>query len=323
VQNLQLDYSWLTLSRGRFVKKLNTHEVYKLGITLFPLSEFKPEDTTLGQILFPLWRARFELGRHMGALGIFSPSCKRAAAALLNSFRDAGFVDDFEQMDSGLAVTRYQVIQIQQKLKDFDTVLANELPGIATYYVLTKGIYSTDDLIAHADEHLPQSLRDDLPVQAKLDMKEAGKCLAFEVPTASAFHMWRAVESVMDKYYEHLTGKTFVVANVTRNWGQYIKALREAKAAEKITIFLDHIREEYRNPISHPSENVELDNAFGLFGTAFSAIGQIIKQIQDEREIEGLLAAAEGLGKADDIPSFSEATGESVAGGEPVVASDT
>jgi hypothetical protein len=291
--------SWLTVERGIFVKKLNTHEIYKLGITLFPLSEFKQQDTTMTAVIIPLLRSRAELNRHIGEDGIFSPSCKRATAALLRAFIDAGLPEKFEQgFDGEKKVTRYQIINIQQRLKDFETVLANELPGLSTYYVITKGIYSTDDLITHADQHLPESLRCDLPEQAKKDMKEAGRCLAFEVPTASAFHMWRAVESVMNKYYEHLTGKTFEAAEILRNWGQYIKALEDAGADAKITVFLDHIRAEYRNPISHPSENVDLDNAFGLFGTSFSVIGQIIKEIQTDKLTKAFCAAADNQGKS-------------------------
>jgi hypothetical protein len=178
----------------------------------------------------------------------------------------------------------YQISLLSQKAKDFETVLANELPGLATYSVSPKGIYSTDDLITNAELQIPEKYRHVLSEKAKADIQQAGKCLAFELPTASAFHMWRAVESIMDSYHEALTTKNFADAGVTRNWGAYIKALEAAKAERKITVFLDHIREGYRNPISHPNEMLELDEAFALFGPATSVIGQLLKEILEIEE---------------------------------------
>lgn len=88
--------------------------------------------------------------------------------------------------------------------------------------------------------------------------------------------MWRALETTIEKYYEALTkGRTFEQDKVELNWFSYVKALREKGAETKITDFLDHIRREYRNPISHPTETLEPQEALDLFGAALSAIGQV------------------------------------------------
>ena len=271
------------------MKKLNTYEIYRLGIVLHPISQFSyTEGMEIGPMLFPMLRAKMALLEHMSQGGIFSPSCKRAAGALIRAFRALGLPDDIDAVFEVDHKTRiensYAVSQVIQKLKDFETILANELPGLATYFVLAKGIYSTDDLITQAEHHLPEAVRGFLPPKAAFDIKESGKCLAFEIPTGSAFHMWRAVESVMDAYYKSLTGKSFEDAHITRNWGHYISALQKAQAKAKITVFLDHIREEYRNPIAHPDDTLELDESFNLFGAAFSVMGQMLKEIKDLTE---------------------------------------
>ena len=99
----------------------------------------------------------------------------------------------------------------------------------------------------------------------------------------------------MDSYHGALTTKTFAEAGVTRNWGAYIKALETAKAEKKITVFLDHIREECRNPISHPNEMLELDEAFALFGPAISVVGQMLREILEIQEREKKAAEVAAL----------------------------
>jgi len=179
--------------------------------------------------------------------------------------------------DQTQEIQAWLLSNLVQAATDFETVLANELPGLATYFVSQKGIYSTDDLISNADQHFAGETLKEIPQTAREDICAGGRCLAFELATASAFHMWRALETVMGQYFLALTGKTFADAKIQRNWFEYIKALEKAGAEQKITEFLEHIRKEYRNPISHPTDTLELDEAQNLFGAALSAIGQSTK----------------------------------------------
>lgn len=268
------------------MKKLNTYSIYGLGQRISSLTNLvHREGMTLNDIFLPLIRAEIALKNQIRS-NFFSPSLKRSAGVVLRAIYALGIPeDDAPEMGKGdTPLQSFQISFLSQKAKDFETVLANELPGLATYSVSPKGIFSTDDLIANAELHIPEKYRPALSEKAKADIQQAGKCLAFELPTASAFHIWRGVESIMDSYHDALTTKSFFDAGVTRNWGAYIKALEAAKAEKKITVFLDHIREEYRNPISHPNEMLELDEAFALFGPALSVIGQMLKEILEIRE---------------------------------------
>jgi hypothetical protein len=162
---------------------------------------------------------------------------------------------------------------------DFETVFKNDTPSMAIFWAEQKGIYRTEDLIDHAEMHVPRSASNCLSSQAKVDLRSAGRCLAFNLPTATAFHVWRALEVTFGEYYVSLTGKSFENAKIARNWGAYIKALNDAGADVKITGNLDHIRAEYRNPVMHPNVNVLPDEAFGLLGIGFSAITQVLNEI--------------------------------------------
>ena len=123
-----------------------------------------------------------------------------------------------------------------------------------------------------------------------MDIILAGKCLAFDVSTASAFHMWRALEIVFGAYYVSITGRTFEDDSVPRNWGKYIDALKKAGANAEITGNLNHIRAAYRNPIMHPNVNVTEDEAFSLFGIGISAITQTMQAIETQPHAKKALA---------------------------------
>jgi hypothetical protein len=75
----------------------------------------------------------------------------------------------------------------------------------------------------------------------------------------------------MGIYYTHLTGKELPKQN--RNWGIYLKRLESVPAADaKVRGALDHIRETYRNPITHPEDTLTEGEAIMLFGLSLSVI---------------------------------------------------
>jgi hypothetical protein len=269
------------------MKKLNTHEIYVLATQVHPLTEIKyvaGTTNTIGDVAYPIFKALFSIARQVNIQGsFFSPSIKRSAGELTRAIYELGIKKDFWETDAKTPIQEYPYNSIATKAKDFETVLANEMPGLAIYSVIQKGIYATEDLISQAELQIPEGLRKRLSEKARDDLRESGKCLAYEVSTASAFHMWRAVETVMGQYYKFLSGgKSFEEDGVTnRNWGQYIKALNGKGANNKITTFLDHIRDEYRNPVSHPEESIELDEAFGLFNVGLGAITQMLREIPE------------------------------------------
>jgi hypothetical protein len=259
------------------VRKLPLHDFYMLGKQLTGIASVNSDAVTL-QVLPPLFFARQALDGMLGPMSPLLGTSRRAAmklrsaiaAVIPEDFNDIAKIPDDEKVNwsrSNAITTAYT---------ELESVLGNDLPGVAAYLVSQKGIYNTDDLIGNAECQLVEEIRSHLPENAKTDIREAGKCLAYDLPTACAFHLWRAVETVMEGYYKKLTGKTFEEAKVQRTWYQYIKALEGAKADSKVTGFLDHIREKYRNPTAHPTEFVDPSEAQGLFGVAFSSIDQMI-----------------------------------------------
>lgn len=176
----------------------------------------------------------------------------------------------------------WQVNNIRQAAERFETVISAELSNSDTYWISPKGTHKTSMLLQHAHAAVPESTLQEVP-EIKSDLDEAGRCLLFDVPTAAGFHLLRATESVIRKYYALATGKELSLK--FRNWGAYIRVLRALPYAnQKIVSMLDQIRENYRNPILHPSDNLVADDALVLFGLCVSAItlmGAEIKALRD------------------------------------------
>lgn len=274
------------------VKRLNLYELYDFGTKLAPLSRIDTA-SKINDFIFEMWWARMGLMQFCSEDSVLLQTSKRAASALISAISEVLPQDpkEFASIDKEKIFDWYYSNQITTALSKLETVLTNDMPGISAYFVVQKGLYKTEDLINHAEIALLEGTRKNLSAQVIDDLRSAGKCLAFEVPIACAFHIYRAIEEVMRIYYQSLTGKTFEANGVSRNWGAYVKALNDAGADSKVTQFLDHIREEYRNPQTHPDETVTVEEAFSLFNAALSSITQIVICTEEARKTKSLPGA--------------------------------
>jgi hypothetical protein len=146
---------------------------------------------------------------------------------------------------------------------EFDAAFDRECRYLDVFTVMKKGIYDTRLLMRYPEEKLPDRLRKFLPKQTLDDWKEAGRCLAFEVPTACAFHICRGTEALMLGYYEALTKHPWAFPK--KDWKIYIEQLGVVGAPKSITTRLDEIRDMDRNAYTHPDKTVSLDEAPVLF----------------------------------------------------------
>lgn len=172
---------------------------------------------------------------------------------------------------------------IASKAKEFETVFLAEFQTLDIYAVSQIGIYSTPTLIEHAEHAVPESLRSKLPKRAIEDVQEAGRCLAFQLPTACGFHIIRATEVVLHEYYLVIVEPES--EDTLANWGAYIKELKDVNAnndTKKVTAILQQIKDLHRNPIMHPEVVLSPDDAGVLFSTAISVIVTMAQGLSGE-----------------------------------------
>ena len=149
--------------------------------------------------------------------------------------------------------------------KEFETVLQAELQTLAAYQVEQKGAYSIDKLVESAQEVFPPSTLRSLNAPVISEIRQAGRCLAYDVATACGFHTMRAVELVMHGYY--LAVLKPAKTDRLPDWGSYIKAFRTSEDvhAHKAAELLQHLKDQHRNLIMHPDIVLSDDEAASLF----------------------------------------------------------
>lgn len=270
---------WFWPVKGSQMEKVNVFPFYALGGILRSL-KYIERDTKTGVVHLFLLAPEKQLRSFINADFIPLPVSKEAASRLLFAMQQA--MGDINKIDIEKPFPQTDLTEIQSLIDEFENVLSLEMPKLDIYRVSEKSIYSTSKLIERADSIIPESLREYVSELLINDLHEAGRCLAFEVPTAAAFHTVRAAESVMRLYYGTLTDKE--IKPKMRNWGAYIEALNKCGADKKITAFLTHIKDEHRNPIMHPEEVLTIEQALVFFTVATSAIISMLMAIQALKE---------------------------------------
>jgi hypothetical protein len=157
--------------------------------------------------------------------------------------------------------------------------LASELAVAQAYHVTRKGAFNLALLVQDATAIFSDEIRSAMDPDERYDIVQAGRCLALEVPTAAAFHIFRAAESVMRRYYIAVIGT--VPTKKPRNWGAYIKNLQSHGGADpKILHSLQEIKDLYRNPTMHPEKQYTPDEALSLVGLAQHLMSSMVREIK-------------------------------------------
>jgi hypothetical protein len=266
------------------MKRVNEFDFYDLAAQIHPLVSIAPQ-AKFSVIWLDLWNARHEINVILSArpFSVCANAASELKAAITHVVPEkwdelsAIFPADPAKEEP---ILPWKISQIEQTAKTFETVLAAECQVLDTYFISKKGAYSTADLIDHAHFQIPQTMRDEVPEQTRSDIDQAGKCIAFDLPTAAAFHLLRGTEAVLREFYNLIVPGPKRAAPKMRNWGVYIKLLKDHGAETKVTSLLDHLRDAYRNPVLHPEENYTDERALVLFGVCISAIVMMWEEIR-------------------------------------------
>jgi hypothetical protein len=169
------------------------------------------------------------------------------------------------------AAERLRIREMAAKAKAFEMILTAELQTLDAYHPSKKGIYSTRDLITEADRILGP-IHERLTPDVAVEIRQSGRCLAFDNATASGFHIMRATEALMHQYY--LTVCKPKHKDRLDNWGEYLAAFRACTHphAHEVAALLQQIKDQHRNPIMHPEVVLTVEEAFTLFEVAKAAI---------------------------------------------------
>lgn len=171
-----------------------------------------------------------------------------------------------------------EAYNISSGVTEFEHVLNAELGTMNMYLVSKKRGYDTTDLILQGTVLFPEDLPSKVP-EAVPDIQEGTRCIAFELHTAAGFHLHRANESVLHRYYDAVTNGA--TRPTGRSMGDYLKALQDANAGDvKVRSALRDLKDLHRNPLIHPEDSLEsADEAIALLGSIHSVVVHMLKAI--------------------------------------------
>lgn len=173
-------------------------------------------------------------------------------------------------------IDRYRLNDLATRL---EAVMAQELDAMPIWFVEGKGNLSIDRLIAGSSSGYASKTLLMLDDFMKREIDSSGRCLAFNCPTACGFHILRAVEIGLKAYVLAATGQLPKVNQ--RNWGQYIAEMEKASASSDL-IDLLRILKTKRNPLMHPQDDLDTDDAIGIFCICQNAIETMITDVREK-----------------------------------------
>lgn len=254
---------------GAFMRQFNPYTFYDAANALHPLEGLQ-QGAKLKDSYYMLFMAK-AISTQLWNGDILPLVISKPAALKLWQALECVLPSDqakIQTMDMESEIDYVSAWKIRTALKELETVLSAELQSMNTYFISQTLAYNTADLISSAENMLPEIIRRVIEPTAIADIQQAGRCIAFDLPTGAGFHIMRATESVIRQYHQLVVK----LKPKSRNWGKYIEALKKHKADPKIVVVLDQLREMHRNPIMHPEVVLTSDEATTLIGIAQSVI---------------------------------------------------
>ena len=181
--------------------------------------------------------------------------------------------------DNEETLTSHDVWSIHHSREQFKSVFFAELSVLPAFLVTGKEGYDVNTLIDEGQKLFPALTLSKCP-EADKDMREAGKALAFELATSCGFHIFRVTESVLKRYWDHVSdGKD---RPNLQTIGSYAKELESKKLGDKkIWEALKQLASLHRNPLIHPKAILTVEEAIDTLGIARSVIAAMLRVMPD------------------------------------------
>jgi hypothetical protein len=191
------------------------------------------------------------------------------------------FYEKLKTKDKKHELTMHEASRLRDIMDDIRLTLDAESSGRLAFIVTDKRI-DADKLYYSVETLLAPGVFVLLPEVAKYDLEECGKCIAFERPTAAAFHMLRGTESVLRMFYHTLVKRKRISSLL---WGPIVDALKKKRNPPPPELLnnLDNIRRSFRNPTQHPEKIYDIQEAQDLFGLCVDVINRMVRYLKEER----------------------------------------
>lgn len=178
----------------------------------------------------------------------------------------------------GEAIDGRLLFGLKSAFTTFEVTFKAELAVANIYTVTPKGAYDTNILAEYGLNAFPASLESKVP-NAVVDAQQAARCLAFDLPTAAAFHLHRAHEAVIHTYFKNMAPD--VAPPSKQPLGVWIGALEKVSGPQDVIVAaLKDINRLHRNPVLHPETALsDSEEAIALLGSISTSMRYMLQKI--------------------------------------------
>ncbi|MCB9840899.1 MAG: hypothetical protein H6809_04515 [Phycisphaeraceae bacterium] len=173
------------------------------------------------------------------------------------------------------AVASSDVTTLVRTMIQFESVVFSELSTRRVAYP-TPRRYELSLLLDDPSTLFAGSAFESLPSIAQSDIRSGCRAIAFDLPTAAAFHLLRAVERGLQWMHEAYFPRG---DRDKRAWGPLLQDLQHKKRAprpdEVLLEHLDHLRKRFRNPTDHPEKIYHIGEAQDVLNLCIDALNRI------------------------------------------------
>lgn len=194
------------------------------------------------------------------------------------SFQLVDFYRELQKREDGECLSSADAYKLSTLMREIRPTFEAECKGIYALITSDKK-YSIDRLTSNIEELFSPGVFSKLTNIAISDFQEAGFCIAYERPTAAAFHLLRGSEEVVRQYYKKfIRGKA-----APKTWGQITTDLKNKNRGKKpdpiVINQLVHIKDAFRNPTNHPEKNYDIHEAQDLMGLCIDIVNRMSKAL--------------------------------------------
>lgn len=272
-------------------KVSNLYALYGLGHVIGQLTKYlSTPNVRFGDIVQGCGLLWVELNRMLSGVPVQFESSGRTISAFVKMLD--GLKETYEAAPGEVwkPLPDAQRRLLTDLITQLEVQLMNELDALPIWFVTKRRAYAIETLINNAETVFDLSVVPLLSSRTTYDIRQAGRALAFEVPTSAGFHAVRATEAVARGYHEVVVG---MKPDAGTPLGPLINALRNKRdtlvasaAIDKedllhiVIEMLNRLNNVYRKPINHPDMVLDLVSALNVFDSAKCAIELMLEDAQ-------------------------------------------
>jgi len=142
--------------------------------------------------------------------------------------------------------------------------------------------YTVKKLLDDVGSLMGHQVFEGLPDIAQYDFKEGGQAIAFDLPTAGAFHILRGTEAVLRDFYSRVVKRERI--KEPRMWAAMVSHLRSRRNAPPALLLdnLDSLRSNFRNPTQHPDKTYDIDEVQDLLAISIDSVNRMAKYLTEK-----------------------------------------